>query len=138
PASRKPPAITAPLSLSRLLSYGCGNCPHGLGAGTKKDNEMNHANDNSYPNELYEDVFIEAIAEMEQALDEMQAARVQPLTATERAVLFGAGNAASSLYDAAFAIASGKPVTDAEVSSRLESAVQQMRSAFCLAKTGSR
>ena len=99
---------------------------------------MNHVNDNNYPNELYEDVFIEAIAEMEQSLEEMQAGRAQPQTATERSVLFSSANAARSLYEAAFAIAAGKPVTDAAVSSCLDSAVQEMRSAFCQAKTASR
>ncbi|TPK80392.1 hypothetical protein FJ527_01040 [Mesorhizobium sp. B2-4-18] len=99
---------------------------------------MNHINDNYYPNELYEDVFIEAIAEMEQSLEEMQAGRAPPLTAMERSVLLASANAARSLYDAAFAIAAGKPVTDAEVSSCLDSAAQEMRSAYCLAKTGNR
>ncbi|MER9003088.1 MULTISPECIES: hypothetical protein [unclassified Mesorhizobium] len=99
---------------------------------------MNHVNDNNYPNELYEDVFIEAIAEMEQSIEEMQAGRAQPLTATERSVLFASVNAAAGLYEAAFEIAAGKPVTDAAVSSCLDIAVQEMRSAFCLVKTGSR
>ncbi|RWQ24210.1 hypothetical protein [Mesorhizobium sp.] len=99
---------------------------------------MNHVNDNNYPNELYEDVFIEAIAEMEHSLEEMQARRAQPLTATERSALLSSANAAKSLYEAAFAIAAGKPMRDASVSSCLDSAVQEMRSAFCLVKTGGR
>ena len=31
PASKRPPEITAPSSLSRLSSYGCDKCPHDLG-----------------------------------------------------------------------------------------------------------
>jgi hypothetical protein len=100
---------------------------------------MNQANDNVYyPTELYEDVFIEAMAEMEQSLEEMITNRSQLLTETERSVLLASEVAAKDLYEVAFAIAAGRPLTDVEIRSYLDSAVQQMRSARCLAKTASR
>lgn len=100
---------------------------------------MNQANDNNYyPNELYEDVFIEAAAEMWQSLEEMITNRAQLLTETERSVLLASEEAARDLYEVAFAIAAGRPLTDIEIRSYLDSAVQQTRSARCLAKTASR